>query len=610
MESTSRKRLLIAAVAMSGSTITLVPNVHATTTQWMTASATTDKARYTPGEPVKLRVLVMNPSQTSVTGNVYVTASHLNHQIESLPPQPINVGAKQTRMVTITWNPPNTDYEGYLVRGFIESGKTKRASFETAVDVSSTWDRFPRYGFVSDYPKMTRAQMRQELEALNAYHIDGLQFYDWQWKHDVPLKGTVAHPAASWHDIAGRTNYRQTVLGLIQEGHRLHMESFNYNLLYGAWAGYQKDGVKASWGLYSDNGGNLQVSVGMPGGWSTNAIDVFNPANPGWRNYILKQEAKVFKAYPFDGWQVDQLGDQGLVFDAKGKPVDLASTFTPFLNDAVNVLHKQIIFNDVGGYGLTSVAAHAKESVAYVECWPSSGQTTLADLQSEIDSVDALSKGTKSPVLAAYLDSNYANGFSNQNQGVFNSPGVLLADATIFASGGDHIEIGDNLQMLDAPYFPNHNLAMSQRLKSRLLSYYNFMVAYENLLRGGMKTATNAVQLNKIRTSTDASPRTVWEFSKVNSHYDVLQLINLVGEGSNFWQDEDAIQPAPKTLHRIAVKYYVGDEKIQSVFLASPDGSSDASTGLKFARGHDAKGNYISFTLPSLAYWDMVYMVK
>ena len=610
-QSTVRRWIGPSGIALLATLSGLPPYAQADQTSSLEVNMTTDKARYAPGEPVTFQVSITNPGSQVVSGDVYILIHHLNQPVMVLPGQRVSVAVESSRNVTVTWRPPTSDYQGYLAQGFVQSGKTVESPVvETAVDVSSTWNKFPRYGFVSEYPEMTSTEMSGELNELKAYHIDGLQFYDWQWKHDVPLAGSVLHPANSWLDIAGRTNYRQTVLGLIQTGHQLGMESFNYNLLYGAWAGYQTDGsgARPAWGLYSDMGGNLQDSINMPGGWGTTAIDVFNPANSAWRQYILGQEAKVFKVYPFDGWQVDQLGDQGAVFDAKGNPVDLEATFAPFLNDAVATLHKQVIFNDVGGYGLSSVVPHSRESVAYVEAWPSSGQVTLDDLHNTIDEIDSL--GTKSPVLAAYLDSEYANSFSSQNQGYFNEPGVLLADATIFASGGDHIELGDNLQMLNAPYFPNHNLVMDSNLQSHLLSYYNFMVAYENLLRGSLKNTAHALVLKGITTSQDGSARTVWAFSKSSQRYDVLQLINLMGENDTSWQDAGATQPAPTTLHEVSAKYYVGQEPVKGVFLASPDWNGGASQALRYSTGHDSKGNFIQFTLPSLQYWDMVYLLK
>ena len=577
------------------------------------ASMTTNKARYNPAEPVKFKVTVTNPNDGILSGNLYLAVNHLGEPTGSLSPQRISVPGKSSRIYVLTWTPLTKDYQGYFVGGVIRSqAGSILARVATAIDVSSSWVKFPRYGFVSEYPQMSRTAVKHELAQLKNYHIDGLQFYDWQWKHDIPLAGTVSHPAASWHDIAGRTNYRQTILNMIQVGHQLGMASFNYNLMYGAWAGYQTDGsgVKSAWGLYYDNGGALQVSVSMPAGWSTSAIDVFNPGNSGWRQYILHQEANVFKTYPFDGWQVDQLGNQGTVFDAKGQQVHLQATFTPFLNDAARFLRKQIIFNNVGGYGLQSVAAHSNESVAYVECWPNSGQATFNDLKTTIDSINALSKGKKSAILAAYLDSTYANSFSGQNPGYFNNAGVLLADATIFASGGDHIELGDNLQMLNAPYFPNHNLIMDAALKEKLLSYYNFMVAYENLLRGGLVNTENSVALHGLKVSQDGLPQTVWAFTKAGGGYEVIQLINLYRQTTNLWQDSSASTPTPPTFHNVQVKYYVGQEKVQGVYAASPDFQNGAATQLKYTYSVSKGKRYISFTVPSLQYWDMIYLKK
>jgi len=596
------------AIALLTGSLVMMPNVQAASMSLQT-TIVTDKARYIPGQRVKLQVNITNPTNETVTGSVYVSVNHLSQPIATLPFRNITVPAKQTKQVVLTWTPRKANYQGYFVQGVVKSqAGSNLSTFQTAVDVSSDWTKFPRYGYVSDYPKMSLGQVTSELDQLKNYHIDGLQFYDWQWKHDVPLAGTVAHPASTWQDIAGRTNFRQTILDMINVGHRLGIKSYNYNLLYGAWAGYQKDGVKPSWGLYSDNGGNLQVSVPMPNGWSTSAIDVFNPGNSGWRNDILNQEAKVFKAYPFDGWQVDQLGNQGTVYDAKGNFVDLAATFTPFLNSAVKTLHKQVIFNDVGGYGLQDVAAKSEESLAFVECWLQSGQAVYNDLKDTIDQVNVLSKDKKATVLAAYMDSSYANSFSSQNPGKFDTPGVLLTDATIFASGGDHIELGDNLQMLNAPYYPNHNLVMDDALKSQLLSYYNFMVAYENLLRGGLKNSTDAVTVQGLQTSDQGQPGTIWQFSKAGAGYHVLQLINLYGQNTPLWADANASAAKPKVFHNMKVKYYVEKTRVSQVFLASPDIEGGTTEKLSFSSGHDKKGNFVQFEVPSLHYWDMIYM--
>ncbi|MCL6547556.1 MAG: glycoside hydrolase family 66 protein, partial [Alicyclobacillus sp.] len=583
------------------------PAVFAAQTGNVMAVATTDKARYVPGETVTVEVRVTNPGNSPFSGDVRLSVFHLQSRVQALSPVGVSVPAHQTRTVAIRWTPPLHDFQGYLVSGEVtgRSGGV-RARCETAIDVSSNWTRFPRYGFVSEYPKLSVAALKAELEQLNAYHIDALQFYDWQWKHHVPLAGTVRQPRAEWEDIAGRTNERSTVMGLIQMGHELGMLAFNYNLLYGAWSGYASDGsgVQPAWGLYTDAKGAQPAGVPMPSGWNTSRIDVMDPANPAWQQYILGQEAKVFQTYPFDGWQVDQLGDLGLLYDAKGKPVDLEETFAPFLNRAVQTLHKEVIFNNVGGYGLVPVVRNAKESVAYVECWPSSGQVSYSDLKGVIDEVDTLSGGHKQTVLAAYLDSDLAQGYSAASPGHFNAPGVLLADAVIFASGGDHIELGDNLQMLNGPYFPNHNLAMTAALRDHLLACYNFLVAYENLLRGDLHNVNATVSLGGVPASSDGMPGTVWTFAKANGQGETLQLINLTGQRTGAWQDLSGTAPAPKLLRSLPVKVYTGSSPVSGVWMASPD-EDIRPVQLSFHTGRDRNGEYVEFMVPRLEYWDI-----
>ena len=58
-----------------------------------------------------------------------------------------------------------------------------------------------------------------------------------------------------------------------------------------------------------------------------------------------------------------------------------------------------------------------------------------------------------------------------------------MTNAVIFAFGGAHLELGEH--MLGKEYFPNSNLAMKSDLQKALPAYYDFMVAYQNLLRNG-----------------------------------------------------------------------------------------------------------------------------
>ncbi|MDE5700384.1 MAG: glycoside hydrolase family 66 protein [Lachnospiraceae bacterium] len=57
----------------------------------------------------------------------------------------------------------------------------------------------------------------------------------------------------------------------------------------------------------------------------------------------------------------------------------------------------------------------------------------------------------------------------------------------------------------------------------------------------------------------------------------------------------------------MTVKYYT-DKVITEVHVASFSMDGGLGRELAFAQGEDANGRYLSFTVPILEYWDMVYM--
>lgn len=468
----------------------------------------------------------------------------------------------------------------------------------------SSWAQGPLiYGYLSYFPSQPAATSSNEVAWLNRYHVNYVQFYDWQWKHHWPLAGSVTNPATSWNDIANRTNYRQTVNDFIDACRALGMKAMAYNLLYGAFADYLSDGsgVSGQWGLYNSAGGS-QWSVAMPGGWATSALVMFNPSNTLWQSYLFSRENEMFSVYAFDGWHVDQLGDPGgLKYDAGGHTVDVWQTFVSFLNAARSTTGKRLIFNNVGTYGMFSVCNQTADDGVYVECWEANGQTTYNDLKTVID--DGLAWGNGKPVvLAAYVN-------RGKTSGNFNSAGVLLCDAVIFANGGTHIELGDGGHMLCNEYFPNRTLSLTPGLADTLTNYYDFIVNYKTWLYGGLTNSTNTISLS-VPANSIAAPNAVWAFAKVNAGAHMLNLINLIGESSINWRDNTGTYPLPTAQTNVAVKYYCGTANIGSVQLASPDLNGGAFSELTFTTGTDAGGSYVAFTLPSLHYWDLLMLRK
>ena len=200
-------------------------------------SISTDKAMYAPGETVTFTI--ENPS----SGSMKVRYRHLGDVIET--------AALTDR--SWTWIVPQTDGSGYLVEIFLSSGNVEQALATIAVDVSSDWNKFPRYGFLSSYQKMDREASDKVIEKLNRLHINGVQFQDWHYKHHWPLAGTAEEPTENYLDIASRTSSLTTIKNYISSIHDRGMKAIFYNLCFGALDDSATDGVKESWHLYQDN---------------------------------------------------------------------------------------------------------------------------------------------------------------------------------------------------------------------------------------------------------------------------------------------------------------------------------------------------------------------
>ncbi len=547
-------------------------------------SVSTDKARYDPLGAVQFTVAF----KQQVAGKTLVAAyEHLDSLVGSDTLQVQNADS-----VSWVWQVPQTDYRGYMIQLYLIDSGTLLDYSDIALDVSSDWSKFPRYGFLSSYPNMSQSSIDSTITVLNRYHINGLQFYDWQYKHNEPLAGTVQSPSPTWNDIANRTNYLSTVEGYIDAAHQRGMKAMNYNLLYGAYANAYQDGVNTSWSLYQDTNHQSRLFYALPSGWASN-LYIMDPSNSDWKNYIFAQERKVFLAIPFDGWHVDQLGYLGSSWNYAGQPVDVAGSFSSFLTDARSQLNVDLVMNAVGQYGQSQIAS-TNVDFLYTEVWDP--DSTYGDLTQIIGDNSTYSNNRLRTVLAAYMDYNLSGGY-------FNTPGVLLTDAVIFASGGDHLELGEH--MLSNEYFPTAKLQMSPSLQQALVHYYDFMVAYENLLRDGERAAFLPVsgEMGSASISLTSQPAlgSLWNSVTMKDSLVVLNLVNFLKANSMAWRDRYGTQAAPDTLSDLTFSFVSGS-KIVKIWTASPDFYGGSPVNLPFTQS----GTSVSFTVPDLLYWGMV----
>jgi dextranase len=496
---------------------------------------------------------------------------------------------------TWTWTTPATDYKGYIAEVYTAANSVETIYATIGIDVSSDWKKFPRYGFLSKFGSISNNDMSAVVSNLNRYHINGIQFYDWQNKHHKPLPVNGSVPAASWKDIGGRDTYFSTVEKYIAAAHGYNMKAMFYDLVYGAWDNAEADGVNKEWFIYNDVSHTNRDILSLPNPPFLSDLYLLDPANTGWQNYMKAETQNVYKYLAFDGYHMDQLGDRGTRYKYDGSPENLGGSFKSFI-DAIKTAapEKYNVMNAVAQYGQSGIATSTSDFL-YSEVW--SPSDNYSDLVNILKQNNTLSSNTKNTVLAAYMNYDMA-----ANKSYFNTPSILMTNAVIFAFGGSHLEMGEH--MLCREYFPNDNLTMKDDLKKSLVNYYDFLVAYQNLLRDGGTFNTVTVSGIDSKISVSAWPAPQGKVAVVGKKFDnsqVIHFINFTNSTTQLWRDNAGIQVMP-ALIKDAKLLLTSDKTVKNIWVATPDIAGGASRKLNFAQ----IGSKVSFILPELRYWDMV----
>ena len=555
----------------------------------------TDKARYDVGETVEAYIELQPVSQTDMTLEILV-----RHLADEVYRSAIEVSVSEEKSVhNVQISMPEEDFKGYSLEVYVKQGD-KVVDYEmSAIEVASDWSRFPRYAYLTRYGKQTEEEIRETLLRLNKHHITGLFYYDVLYRHEKPAAGSPGEQGKDWHTLANSYASFETVSKLIDYGHEYHMNSYLYNLIFGAYADYEESGVKAEWGLYRDAAHEQQDYHGdFADSWATKRLYLFNPANPEWQDYYLDVTKQALTIFGYDGLQVDSLGGRGLLYDYDGTAVDLKTTYPLLLNRLTDELGCRVIFNPVSGYCMREVLMDTDYDIIYEEVWPGDASSYGA-MKAEVDHLRGLTKDEKGIVLAAYM--NY-----QKKSGVFNKPGILLTDAVLMASGAAHLEIGDT-GMLKSEYYPGDTLRMKEDLEAALRNYYSFSVAYENYLRdASWKEILLRTYIDGKAAALDAKADAIWSFTKANNAGEqVIHFINLKGVDSLEWVDNNGEQKDPVAQRDLTVLQHVSIAP-KHIYLASPDQREGILSELDFELGEDSEGIYVSFVMPQLDYWNMV----
>jgi len=566
------------------------------------------KARFAPSEPANL-VIELN-GKLEGTAKVSATVWRLGKAAGECGPVPLVPGSSNN--LILSCSVPPEDFQGYLVTVRLTDANGRPFDErQTAIDVSSDWKRFPRYGYLAHYNSDEGTKPQIWVNELNRFHINGLEFYDFQYRHDQPLAGTVAHAAASWKDIAARTIDGATVTALIDQAHRYNMMAMAYNVSYSAYDDVfsrQHDPLPLKWGTWNTPDGDRSAATAkslhlQATDWSTKHLFYMNQNDLEWQKYLFGKMHDLLIVYPFDGWHIDTFGERGAyAFD--GTYVDYIAGFRSYIDHASAVLHKRIVMNAVNAMGQDYIARSAADFV-YSELWED--HETFASILDTAEQVH-LANPQAGFVIAAYVNRREAQDRTQLAVKQFNLPSVLLTDAAIFASGAAHIELGDGDRMLSSEYFPADTCTtVSPELQHSLRHYYDYLTAYENYLRDGVTPAAVEIRIAGQRTDPLAVPNTVWTIARQKGDVTMVHLINLLGSDDPHWRDLGFNRPEPPLLKTLQVQI-ASTENIRSIGWASPDVDGGQFHSIPFQIHKNGSIAWIEFTLPELHYWDTVFL--
>ena len=269
------------------------------------------KGTFKPGEDISFRMVV--DSGGGEATEICLTILHLDNIVDSIYQSFSGRGDEQESIVV--WK-PQEDSGGYGVK--VELLNKARQVLDTAVsafDILDSWTSFPRYGFLSDFTP-GRSEIKKDIESLAMFHVNGLQFYDWQYRHDCLLP-----PTEEFIDPLGRELSLATVRQCIEAAHQFGMAAMPYLAVYAASLAFWQE--HPEWALYDDQGQPLAFF---------DFLGLMDPtAGRPWSEHLQNEGVKVLEALPFDGLHVDQYGDPKEAFDVNGAAVDIPEAFSQFI---------------------------------------------------------------------------------------------------------------------------------------------------------------------------------------------------------------------------------------------------------------------------------------
>ncbi|MCA9923300.1 MAG: hypothetical protein KC421_13055, partial [Anaerolineales bacterium] len=282
-------------------------------------------------------------------------------------------------------------------------------------------------------------------------------------------------------------------------------------------------------------------------------------------------------------------------FDRFGHKFNLAQPLADLIDATKSIVDDQrtdgaVVFNAVTNWPVETVAP-ANQNIVYIEVWEP--YVWFEDLHLLVTQAQVAGSG-KPVVLAAYIDPAW-------------EPNMRLMDAIIFASGGGRIELGEQVGVLADPYFPKYK-PMTAELAEVMRRNYDFYVRYQDVIGPRTRDATpdylRRIQVESVSTSPSQRQDKVWPIVRESDGVTAVSLINMLGIEQIQWEKE--VPNAPRALGETAVTISGVENEISHIWFATPDSEDISPQLLDYTISQEANQKAITFTIPSLSYWDLI----
>lgn len=625
----------------------------------------TTKAAYSKADgDVNYSVVVSNPTAETQTLTVNLTLQQASEIIGQDNVDVTLAAGASVKVSNLTvaseWLTNNT---GYLVTISVNDklGKTL-TSKRVGLSVENDWTVFPRYGIVAGSPtdqnsilvKNFKAYCK-ELELMKSMNINSYFFYDAYSEATNPFPKGVDSFVQKWNTWSHTQVDTKAVKELVNQVHKSGAVAMLYDMI-SADSNPKTPALPLAALVY-----NFYDSFGKKGEPMTYTIGdnptqvYYDPANPDWQKYIAGVMKSAMDRMGFDGWQGDTIGDNRVTDYEHRHSTDeadshmMSDSYASFINAMKDLIGENyyITINDVNG-GNDDKLAKARQDVVYNELWTNGGsvlpgrmQVAYGDLKARIDMVR--NKTGKSLIVGAYMeepgiDYTVPGGKATNGAGKdalagkpLQTDATLLVDATVAAAGGYHMSIAAlananaALNVLQSAYYPTQYLSVAKDTIRKLYTYQQFIIAYENLLRGeGVTNSIQAVSTKNVAgeiLSKDALGVTgnqVWTFAKSGKGFSTVQMINMMGINAG-WHNEEgyADNKTPDAQENLTVRLSLAGKTAQEaakianqVYVTSPD--DWATSSMKKAQASletDDNGQpVLVISVPKLTLWNMLYI--